>query len=321
MGGGDTTAVIEPDQFIEFFDTAFDTKKRRDFEKFYTEIRNLVLQNIKGNGAELFIKLLPRVGKPDFMPMSHQGKETFEILNGCIANDLECLDVWKARISKYPRESSALLNYLSKNAENVNYSKQLESILIQSDEFATAAVKHPELIRGAKKLQTGIKRVEAARSGGVSWKWYCLLILALIGGLVYLDVTENGRGIFAKSKTGRFLESYGLLESTELIMDKCRKTSIKTFDAVVANVRPVLQAIGDQAQVYIPNFVEYVKAATNITIEYGTFAITYLKNDVFVGALAPENLRKVAKDALSTIWSFIYLFVQQIYRVIEKYIK
>jgi hypothetical protein len=42
------------------------------------------------------------------------------------------------------------ISFSAKNAENVNYSKELESILIQSDEFAAAAVKHPELIRGAK---------------------------------------------------------------------------------------------------------------------------------------------------------------------------
>jgi len=147
-----------------------------------------------------------------------------------------------------------------------------------------------------------------------------LVLIAVLAGLIYLDVTENGRGIFAKSKTGRFLEGYGLLENTELILDKCSKISMQTFHVISTNVRPVLQAIGDQAQIYIPQGVEYMKAAANITMEHSQSVVKYLKNDVFIGPLSPENLRKIAKDALSTIWSFIYMFTQQIYHVIEKYI-
>jgi hypothetical protein len=39
--------------------------------------------------------------------------------------------------------------------------------------------------------------VQAARSGGFSWKWLFLILIAVFVGLIYLDVTENGRGIFA----------------------------------------------------------------------------------------------------------------------------
>ena len=51
-----------------------------------------------------------------------------------------------------------------------------------------------------QKLQVGFKRVEASKKR-FSWKMGCFLLLLAIVGLLYLDVTENGKGSFS-SKCG-----------------------------------------------------------------------------------------------------------------------
>jgi hypothetical protein len=105
---------------------------------------------LKGQGAHIFLKFIEKASDKDFSPHSPYGKEVFEILLGCIENDSNCIDIWRGNLSNFPKESAAFLSYLSKVPEDVKCGSRLESKLIQSDEFAVAAVKNPELLRSAK---------------------------------------------------------------------------------------------------------------------------------------------------------------------------
>lgn len=75
-----------------------------------------------------------------------------------------------------------------------------------------------------------------------------------------------------------------------------------------------------QAELYIPQVLEYGKIVTNVVIETSSDVATYFQKEVFVGALAPENLRKTSKDILSTIWTIFYSAAQSVYGIIEKYL-
>lgn len=96
---------------------------------------------------------MEKAGDKDFSPLSPYGKEVFNILLGCIENDPACIDTWRDNLSTFPKESAAFFSYLSKVPESMKLcGDRLETKLIQSDEFAVAAVKNPELLRTAKVL-------------------------------------------------------------------------------------------------------------------------------------------------------------------------
>lgn len=91
---------------------------------------------------------------------------------------MSAVDQWRTDIAQYPKETAALLHYLcmseiqqfpiqghviyvvifihyycfvlAKNADKVTFGKRLDTKFIQTDEFAVAAVKTPELLRTAK---------------------------------------------------------------------------------------------------------------------------------------------------------------------------
>jgi hypothetical protein len=56
------------------------------------------------------------------------------------------------------------------------------------------------LLSALQKLQVGFKRVEDSKKR-FSWKMGFFIILLTISGLLYLDVTENGKGSFPSMST------------------------------------------------------------------------------------------------------------------------
>lgn len=306
--------VVETDEFEDFFEASFDPKKKRDFEKFYPRIKQLTLKTLSGRGSELFTNFLSRVGEKDFSPLSPYGHETFDILHGCLDNDPSVIAYWSEIVSRLPRESAALLNYLSKHVANVKCHKLLESQFIQTDEFAAAAVKAPELIRAAKKLQVGFQRIEASRRRLFSWKMATYLLLLSIIGLIWLDTAENGKGSFSKSNVGKFLESYGLLDEAVFVGEattKLAKTGYSKVAPIFRNIYegiyPVLQTIEKQVDIYIPEVVQFSSSISKQAVAY----FNYVTEKVFVGSLSPENLRKLTKEVLTVIWSNLYFVMQK----------
>lgn len=130
--------LIEEEEFEDFFEAAYDPKKKHDLEKIYPRVKvwvvnnnncgfeglnrslfvsfvqELVFKGLKGQGRPIFLKFIEKVGNSDFMPLSAKGQETFSILLGCIENDSNCFDTWRDNLAKYPRESAAFLSYLCK---------------------------------------------------------------------------------------------------------------------------------------------------------------------------------------------------------------
>ncbi|ODN04239.1 Transmembrane protein [Orchesella cincta] len=326
--------LIEADEFEEFFETTFDQKKGRDLQKFYPRIRDITLNSIKkNNGGQLFTKFLKKLGDKDFLPVS-----TYEILHGILANDVSIVDQWRTDIAQYPKETAALLHYLSKNADKVNYGKRLETKFIQSDEFAVAAVKNPELLRTAKRVQVGVRKAEAARRR-FSWKMGTSFVLILIIGLLWLDITENGKGSFEsiqtttntnvllnlESNTGKFLEKYGVLDETQMAITAVTGFLKYAYDylsvlfrSINQGLQPVLQTLGEKVQVYIPQITHYANLVGTFISDTFQIVLTFLQEKV--GALSPDNLRKLTKDSLSLIWTNIILGVEKLYAIIEKYI-
>ncbi|CAG7834394.1 unnamed protein product [Allacma fusca] len=306
-------------EFEEFFEASFDPKKRKDFEKFYPRIKELTLKSLNGRGSKLFTNFLLRVGEKDFNSGSAYGHETLEILHGCLENDQSVIAYWSSLVAEFPRESAALLNYLSNNVANVHCARLLESQFIQSDEFAVAAVKNPELLEAVKKLQVGVKRVEASRKR-YSWKMAtCVLLLAIIG-LLWLDVAENGKGSFAKSNVGKFLETYGLLDEALYVGEQTSKIAklgygyaAPIFRNIYEGLRPLLQTIDKQLQIYIPEFIEFLRTLSEQITTY----VKYLTEKVFVGSLSPENLRKLTKEVLSFVWTNLFALTNRLFDLVS----
>jgi len=155
-----------------------------------------------------------------------------------------------------------------------------------------------------------------------------LLIFLLISGILYLDVSENGKGTFAKSQTGELLERYGVLKEVQYGIDVVRNTAKYSLDFTSGllrkgfeGLRPVLQAVEKQANTYIPEVYSYGKAAGNFAYNKTITGFTFAQENIFVGVLSPANLRKVSKDALVTIWTNVNYGVSKVYNAIEKVIK
>ncbi|OXA64365.1 hypothetical protein Fcan01_03136 [Folsomia candida] len=319
--------LIEGDEFEEFFEAAFDPKKKRDLEKIYPRVKELVFKGLKGQGCSIFLKFLEKASDKDFMPLSAYGTEVFKILLGCIENDPACIDTWRENLAKYPKESAAFLSYLSRVPETMKCGSRLETKLIQSDEFAVSAVKNPELLRCAKKVQAGLERVALSKRKLFSWKLAIFVIFILIGVLFWLDVTENGKGSFEKSNTGNFLDKYGVLHEAVVVWNSVtgmlkyiQEYMTVLFRSIYEGLQPMLQGLAAKIQEYIPQLSEYIKIIANFVTSAATKFVEFLQTNVFVGPLSPENLRKLTKDALSFIWTNIVYGMEKLYSIVEKYV-
>jgi len=313
---------VDMEEFVEFFDEAHDPKRKRDLEKFYHRIKDATLNSLSsGDGAELFEILLPRLGKPDFMPLSVVGHETLDLLSCCVDYDSTAvLPLWQDLILRHPRESGVLLNYMVKNVDKIQNGGSLETQLFKSEKFAEAAAKNPELNRFARKFGESFKQAEAARKRGRSWFWlYILLVLSTSIGLLYFDVHENGKGLFSQSKSGKFLAQYGLLDDALYIGERTRTLTMSAIDqaspyfrSLYERIQPVLQAVDKQSQIYLPKVVELFQKASEQVVLFGN----YLAKEVFVGQLSPENLRKVSLEALALVYSYVDMVVIKVFEAV-----
>jgi hypothetical protein len=149
----------------------------------------------------------------------------------------------------------------------------------------------------------------------------------LIVGLLWLDVSENGRGSFEKSNTGKFLEKYGVLDETQMavtavtgFLKYAYDYSSVLFRSINEGLQPVLQTLGEQVQIYIPQISYYAKLAGTYMSDAFQFVLTFAQQNIFVGVLSPENLRKLTKEWLSIIWTNIILGMEKVYEIIGRYI-
>jgi len=149
----------------------------------------------------------------------------------------------------------------------------------------------------------------------------------VIGGLLWLDVVENGKGNFEASNTGRFLKYYGLFPYVMIIwsntMSLIRYVQgylTVLFRSINEALQPLLQQAMKKVNEYIPQLVEYLQIIGNFIMQLMTNVVSFLQTNVFVGPLSPENLRRVTKEALSFIWTNILAGVEKLYTVIESYL-
>jgi len=81
---------------------------------------------------------------------------------------------------------------------------------------------------------------------------------------------------------------------------------------VYEGIRPVLQAVDKQLQIYIPQVVTFMGVLSEKTVAYFNF----LTEKVFVGSLSPENLRKITKEVLSVVWTNLYMLAMKLLELV-----
>jgi hypothetical protein len=93
------------------------------------------------------------------------------------------------------------------------------------------------------------------------------------------------------------------------------------FRSLYEGVRPVLQSVGDQVEVYIPQVVHYLGVAKEFLMSIFLVMSSFLQQYVFTGVLSPENLRHYTKESLAFIWTNVYNAGEYVYALIGQYVK
>ncbi|XP_005175887.1 transmembrane protein 214 [Musca domestica] len=318
--------------------------------------------------ANLFLTLLRSIENPT--------KSSIET-NGCLScllhcNDDDCFKVWKMNYKKQLLPTIYLLQKieyeLSESASALAMSSAFHDFLkdaVQLNaELDSAKKRDPNLdtlitlvadvqtkTAQQKKKQTAEKK---KKCGCCKWTLGSLLLVALIAGALFYDTEVNGKGVFAKSATGKVLKNAGVLPHVEkawyttmstaargykwaektlppytkpackLVCDLTklfRNAACNAFTATKEVINAKLPVAAQFLEQYVPGLPKKIEdtAVTVKTASVDVFGklVAFFKTQVLVGRFSPENLSK----ALNQTQNLALEYYNQFHKKVDAYAK
>ncbi|KAJ8925970.1 hypothetical protein NQ315_009825 [Exocentrus adspersus] len=213
-----------------------------------------------------------------------------------------------------------------------------------------------DCIASIKKIE---EKMAVKKSSGLSPKTVSFLIILAVAGLVYLDVKQHGS--WKETLTNRKLKEYGVCDYAQAGMAKVRQgwgwvdaridENFPGYRKTVADFSaPYVQLFSDLGKIslnlcynvkeavaekypvvlqtvesYAPGLIEQSqKAVTNVystSILYYNRGVDYLRKEIFVGQLSPENVQKVVIEAFNSTQQKATEYYHWIYEKVQTSIK
>lgn len=187
----------------------------------------------------------------------------------------------------------------------------------------------------AKRLND---KMAAKKGSGFPYKFASFILIVFIGGVIYYDIVKHGS--WEKSRTYTGLKDAGVLEYSNKALDRTsqglhwahqrvdeqfpgyyeksseflqpylqvtkecglvlsnvfvnlKDVAVEKYPAVVASIESYAPGLLEQSQKAVYN-------AWSTSVLYFNRSVDYLKTEVFVGQLAPENMQRVVLEAFNT---------------------
>ncbi|XP_023018558.2 transmembrane protein 214 isoform X1 [Leptinotarsa decemlineata] len=235
----------------------------------------------------------------------------------------------------------------------------LDSFKSANDDLNLKKRKEDGLKASIVAIQKINDKMTAKKKSSFPLKTVILIISLAIGGLVYFDIKQHGTwkdsmtrstlkeyrvcefACLAVNKTkegfgwvdGRFEEAFPeyhhVVRSVseqyiELLVNLgklARNGALNLKDAVVEQYPIVLQSIEAQVPGLIEQSQNAVSNVYSYSIHYFNRSIDFLRKEVFVGQLSPENVQKVVVDALNTTQQKAAEYYHWIYEKVQTSIR
>ncbi|XP_031338042.1 transmembrane protein 214-B [Photinus pyralis] len=236
----------------------------------------------------------------------------------------------------------------------------LNTFAATNEELLTKKRKEPGLsdsIAVIKRLKN--KMTPKKRSKGFPYRFWTIILIGAIAGVLYYDINQHGS--WPKSRTFNCLKDFGVIQyyhkalhrtsdglywlhlrvneqipgyyetvsehvapygqlAKELSVIVCNL--LKNFkDAIIKKYPDVLASI----EAYAPGLVEHsqeaLRNAWSASVFYAHRSVDYLKTEVFVGQLAPENMQRVVFEAFNNTQHKAAEYYSWIYEKVQSSIK
>ncbi|XP_018577765.1 transmembrane protein 214 [Anoplophora glabripennis] len=250
-------------------------------------------------------------------------------------------------------------NNISKQIDKAAVRDLLNNLKVINEELSLRKRKEDGLndsIASIKKIE---EKMVVRKSSGLSFKTISFLIILAIAGFVYLDIKQHGS--WKETRTSRTLREYGVCEYSHRGMAKVKEgwawidTRIEEnfpgYHKAVADFSlPYVQLFSDLGKVtcnafhnvkevfiekypvvlqtvesYAPGLIEQShKAVTNVystSILFYNKSVDYLRKEIFVGQLSPENVQRVVIEAFNTTHQKASEYYHWIYEKVQTSIK
>ncbi|XP_050500167.1 transmembrane protein 214 [Diabrotica virgifera virgifera] len=210
-------------------------------------------------------------------------------------------------------------------------------------------------INSIQKIQ---EKLAIKKKGGFPYKLLILLTLA-VGGAISYDIKQHGS--WNDSLTRKTLKEYKVCEYSHLAIDRVKsglhwtsekieeqfpglQQNVAVFSEpyvellvnlgkigrnVAFNVKDVIvekyPVVVESVEAYLPGLVENSQKAISevyiTSVLYFNRGVDYLKNEVFVGQLSPENMQRVVVEAFNTTQQKAVEYYHWIYKKVQTSIK
>ncbi|XP_056635637.1 transmembrane protein 214 [Diorhabda sublineata] len=246
----------------------------------------------------------------------------------------------------YKKINRNAFNSLITNIKSINEELSLKKRKEEGVKSSIAAIQKIE------------KKMVVKEKKGSSSKLLIILLLT-IGGLLYYDIKQHGS--WNESLTNKTLKEYKVCEYSHLVIDKLKEglhwTSEKIEEhfpnlqqTIITYSEPYVElainlgklcrnayydikervlekypVVVESVEVYLPGIIEnsqkMLSNAYVTSILYYNRGMDYLKNEVFVGQLSPENMQRVVIEAFNSTQQKATEYYHWIYEKVQTSIK
>jgi len=242
-------------------------------------------------------------------------------------------------------------------SEKLSINLNLEKFLKMAQNTKSNKNKQPKQQQPGKKGPQEVSKKEKKRQtaetkkscGCCKWVLGSIFLIALIGGLLAYDTNVNGKGVFAKSATGKVLQNAGLLPHVEKAWYTTMSASARGYKWAEINVppyaKPVLKlscdlykvarnaacnafgmvrnfvvaklpVVGEFVEQYVPGLPKKIEDTSvvvkDIVVDAYAKSVTFFKTQVLVGRFSPENLSKALNDTQNIAAEYYILFHKKV---------
>ncbi|KAJ8958641.1 hypothetical protein NQ318_016366 [Aromia moschata] len=235
----------------------------------------------------------------------------------------------------------------------------LNSFKVTNEELGLKKRKEEGLNDCIKAVQKINEKMVVKKRSSFPFKTFSILFIWALAGLICIDIWQQGS--WTKSNTSKALRDYGVYEFARNVTDKAREGWTwmdsrieKQFPgyhkAVCDFSTPYIQLFSDLAKIacnafgnikeaivekyplvldtvdsYAPGLIEQSqKAVTNIyatSIFYYNRSVDFLRKEVFIGQLSPENVQRVVIEAFNSTQQKATEYYHWIYEKVQTTIK
>ncbi|KYB26829.1 Transmembrane protein 214-B-like Protein [Tribolium castaneum] len=349
---GADQATVSKEQFVSLLDVVFSSKKnfpsdlKQDLVTVVPTLKSFLATSKEPTCVDFYLKKIPTVGNDSFKDC------LCDVIVDGFNRDQSSLESWGKNYTKNWQTLSCKIN-------KKVLAHTLNQILLESNELRTRKKKDEGLIEAIRVSEELLGKMANKKSSRSWFKFLFYTTTLLLAIYIYADTKQAGS--WQKSNTRKFLVETGVYDYTHkavgkvqegwLVVDNKIKENFPTYrQAVIEFSEPYIEFFNSFGQIlcnlfanikeaviekypvvvksidsYAPGVVEQsqnaVSTAWSSSVFYVNRSIDYLRTEVFVGQLSPENMQRVVYEAFNTTQTKATEYYHWLYEKVQNTIK